>query len=189
MKANIKGHWIDIDIYNTDLSTYSGEQRMDTIGLSITSYGRWGDKSTVSEAHLYPEDAQNLIKALEDVLSEAIESRKKYHKKNPLPPSSEISTLITDGGTEILQEFLDEKREELEKLFRSSQWFEVPRNTAGVAEIWGTLGDIYEEFMPFLVWNSSTSRPEFVDEGWKDNELYRKIAMDNSYTKFKGINI
>ena len=188
MKAELHGYWIDIEIYNTDLATTNGQQRMDTIGLDITSHGRFEGDSKIIEAHLYPEDIQNLIKALEKVLEEAIDSRQRFHFKDPYLPEEELTVLKMDEDSEVYKIYLSEKRKELESLFKSDKWFDIQRNEVGVADTWGS-EDIYKEFMPFLVWNSETSRPEFVDERWRETDLYKEISWNRKYTKMKGINI
>lgn len=190
MKANIKGYWVDIEICNTDLYTADCNQhRMDTIGFSITSHERFGTDHTIQEAHLYPEDVQNLIKALESVLEDSIDLRRRFHIKNPYPPEEEITTLELDGCSEVYDLYLSEKKKELDELFKSDEWFSINRNDVGVADTWGTFEDLYKEYMPFLVWNSETSRAEFVDEGWKESGLYKEISWNRKYTKLKGINI
>lgn len=190
MKIKINGPWINIEIYNTDLCTIQQrEHRMDTIGLDLTSYGRYGGEERIIEAHLYPEDVQNLIKALEEILKEALEDRRKFHSENPYPPEEELTFLEMEDESEYYKIYVDHKKKELKSLFESDKWFDITRNSAGVSDTWGSGDDIYKEFMPFLVWNSETSRPEFVDERWKENGLYKEISWNQKYTKMKGINI
>lgn len=90
--------------------------------------------------------------------------------------------------SDVYETYLTAKRKELESLFRSDKWFDISRNSQGVADTWGS-EDLYKEFIPFLVWNSENNRPEFVDERWKETNLYNEISWNSKYTKMKGINI
>lgn len=190
MEIILKGNWIEIELYNTELLTRSGERRKDMIGMNITSYLKFGGEDKITEVVLYPEDIENLKIALDGVLGDALKYRKEFHHNQVSEKMrEEMTSLIHQEGEDLLSGFLQLMKElkyGYQKLFETGKWFDIPRDGFGIADTW-SYSKVFEEFMPFLVWNSETGRPEFVDESWKDTGLHHNISWGQKYTKLKGI--
>ena len=182
MEAIINGRFLKVNLYNTDFCDSYGNNRMDGIEMDLECPFRG---EYINGIYLYPEDAENLVKALKHVLRDAVDFREKL--KLPTPPPEDTTILILEEESEVYQVYMREKDKELEGLFGSGEWFGIERNDVGVADTWGTAEVLYKKYMPFLVWNSETGRPEFVDEGWRETGLHHDISWLPKYTKMKGI--